>query len=97
MTRAYSPEAPLSETERSVLGSLDKIWPSSTNVTSTSLGLNDSGDNPLLFVDVIQTLNDNGMILYETFLTGQNSGPRFIDTMITARGKAALHALDADA
>lgn len=97
MRRAYSPEATLSETERSVLGSLNKIWPSATTMTPAIIGSKDSSDNPMLFVDIVQTLSDNGMILYEAFLTGQPSGPRFLDTMITARGKAALQAADADA
>ncbi|MEW4467717.1 hypothetical protein AB1K62_07800 [Parasphingorhabdus sp. JC815] len=97
MTRAYSPEANLSATERSVLGSLNKVWPSATIMTPTSLGTNDTVDNPLLFVDAVQTLSDNGMLLYEAFLTGQASGPRFLDTMITARGKAALNAVESGA
>lgn len=94
MTSAYSPEANLSETERYVLGSLNQAWPSAATMSPDMIESADAGTNPALFVDVVQTLSDNGMILYEAFLTGTGSGPRFLDTMITARGKAALQSVD---
>ena len=97
MTYAYSPEASLSETERSVLRSLNDVWPLSATVTPAMIASNGNGGNPAQFVDVIQALSDNGMILYEAFLTGQSSGPRFLDTVITARGKAMLQEAEADA
>ncbi|GAA0485232.1 hypothetical protein GCM10009096_29910 [Parasphingorhabdus litoris] len=97
MTSAYSPEANLSETERYVLGSLNQAWPSASTMTPDVIESEDNGRNPALFVDTVQTLSDNGMILYEAFLTGAASGPRFLDTMITARGKAALQSTDIDA
>ncbi len=97
MTPAYSPEAHLSETELYVLGSLNQAWPSAATMTPDVIGSDDNGGNPALFVDVVQGLSDNGMILYEAFLTGQSSGPRFLDTMITARGKAALQTTDMEA
>lgn len=90
MTCAYSPEASLSDTERSVLTSLNEAWPSSATVTPAMIASKDCGGSPAQFVDLIQTLSDNGMILYEAFLAGQSSGPRFLDVVITARGKAAL-------
>ena len=94
MTYAYSPEATLSEIERSVLRSLNAVWPSPVTVTPSTVVLNGSGGDPAYFVDVIQTLSDNGMVLYDTFLTGQASGPRFLDMVITARGKAALNEIE---
>ncbi|MEP3224976.1 MAG: hypothetical protein ABJO01_03295 [Parasphingorhabdus sp.] len=97
MTFAYSPEATLSETERYVLGSLNQTWPSAATMTPDMIESHEAADNPALFVDAVQTLSDNGMILYEAFLTGHISGPRFLDTMITARGKAALQSSDVDA
>ncbi len=97
MTPAYSPEATLSDTELYVLGSLNQAWPSSATMTPDVIESEDKGSNPALFVDTVQTLSDNGMILYEAFLTGSGSGPRFLDSMITARGKAALQSSDIDA
>lgn len=97
MTSAYSPEANLSETERYVLGSLNQAWPSAATMTPDVIESEENRGNPALFVDVVQGLSDNGMILYEAFLTGKSSGPRFLDTMITARGKAALQSADIDA
>ena len=90
MTCAYSAEATLSDTERFVLRSLNEAWPSSATMTPAMIASKDYDGALAQFVDVIQTLSDNGMILYEAFLTGQSSGPRFLDTVITARGKAAL-------
>lgn len=90
MTCAYSPEATLSDTELSVLESLNEAWPASTIVTPAMVAFNGCGGNPAHFVDAIQTLSDNGLILYEAFLAGQSTGPRFLDVVITARGKAAL-------
>ncbi len=97
MTPAYSPEAHLSETERYVLGSLNQAWPSAATMTPDVIDSQEASSNPAMFVDAVQTLSDNGMILYEAFLTGHASGPRFLDTMITARGKAALQSTDIDA
>tara|TARA_R110000772_G_scaffold52955_1_gene121240 strand:- start:353 stop:646 length:294 start_codon:yes stop_codon:yes gene_type:complete len=97
MTFAYSPEATLSETERYVLGSLNQAWPLAATMTPDMIESEGAIGNPALFVDAVQTLSDNGMILYEAFLTGNTSGPRFLDTMITARGKAALQSTDIDA
>lgn len=97
MIPAYSPEAHLSETELYVLGSLNQAWPSAATMTPDVIASQESSSNPAMFVDAVQTLSDNGMILYEAFLTGNASGPRFLDTMITARGKAALQSTDVDA
>ncbi|HEY9091948.1 hypothetical protein [Parasphingorhabdus sp.] len=97
MTYAYSPEATLSEIEFSVLRSLNDVWPSPVTMTPSTVVSNGNGGEPAHFVDVIQTLSDNGMVLYEAFLTGQSSGPRFLDMVITARGKAALNEADVGA
>lgn len=94
MTCADSPEANLSDTERAVLRSLNEAWPSSATMTPAMIASEDRGGDPAQFVDVIQMLSDNGMILYEAFLTGQSSGPRFLDMVITARGKAELQKAD---
>ncbi len=95
MTFAYSPEAKLSDTERYVLGSLNQAWPEAATMTPDAIESEEASGNPALFVDAVQSLSDNGMILYEAFLTGHATGPRFLDTMITARGKAALQSIDA--
>lgn len=90
MTCAYSPEATLSSAERCVLGTLNQAWPSAATMTPEVIRSCESGDDKTAFVDMVQNLSDNGMILYEAFLTGASSEPRFLDSMITARGKAAL-------
>ena len=46
---------------------------------------------------MIQSLNDNGLILYEAFLMEASSGLRFIEMMITPRGKAALRMAEVEA
>ncbi|MEH6758022.1 MAG: hypothetical protein V7676_10950 [Parasphingorhabdus sp.] len=94
MTFAYSSEATLSETERYVLGSLNQSWPSPATMTPAVLQTRHGESDSAHFVNIVQTLSDNGMILYEAFLTSKSSGPRFLDTMITARGKAALQSSD---
>jgi hypothetical protein len=92
MTCAYPPEATLSSAERCVLGTLNQVWPSAATMTPDVFDCETPQDNQASFVNTVQNLSDNGMILYEAFLAGSTSEPRFLDTMITARGKAALQA-----
>jgi DNA-binding MarR family transcriptional regulator len=82
-------EAHLSTEELHVLGYLNEQWPNAATITPNAI--TSSGQiEKTAFVDVIQSLNDNGLILYEAFVMGAESGLRFIETMITARGRAAL-------
>jgi len=94
MTCAHAPESNLSSAERCVLGVLDQAWPATATVTPDLIQSEERQYAKTTFVEIIQHLSDNGMVLYEAFLAGSASEPRFLDMMITARGKAALHSLD---
>ena len=100
MAYAQSFEPALSIDELNVLGFLDRQWPVPATVTPGVRNGNGNGaqvPGPAEFVETVQALNDNGLILYEAFLIEASSGTRFVDAMITARGKAALrrHGVDA--
>lgn len=83
-------EPAVSTNELTVLGYLDRHWPYSATVTAKVLLPYQRDINKSDFVDLIQSLNDKGFILYEVFLIDAPTGLRFIETMITARGRAAL-------
>ena len=91
-TMAYTQtlEPAVSADELTVLKFLDRHWPHSTTVTTKVLPRSTHPIDKSEFVDLIQSLSDNGLILYEAFLMEASSGLRFIETMITARGRAAL-------
>ena len=93
---AYSPmlEPAFSADELLVLGYLDRHWPRSSTVTHRLLLQSYRAIDKLEFVDLIQSLSDSGMISYEAFLMEASSGFRFVETMITARGRAALKAAE---
>jgi hypothetical protein len=77
----------LSPADLRLLGFLNQKWPMSTTLTPYTVPV---ASGHAEFVDIIQTLSDNGLISYEAFLMQSSQGLRFIGTMITARGKAAL-------
>jgi hypothetical protein len=98
MSYAQSFEPALSNDELTVLGFLDHHWPLPATVTpGVRNGNGAPAPEPADFVETVQTLNDNGLILYEAFLIEASSGTRFIDAMITARGRAALRQYNVDA
>ena len=97
MAYTHTLEPAISADELMVLGYLDRHWPLSAAVTVDLLPVTDHPIDKSEFVDLIQTLNDNGLISYEAFLMEASSGLRFIETMITARGRAALRTADMDA
>jgi hypothetical protein len=81
-------EPQLSLADLRLLGYLKQKWPMSTTVTPYTVPI---AAGHAEFVDIIQTLSDNGLIAYEAFLMQSSQGLRFIGMTITARGKAALH------
>jgi hypothetical protein len=83
-------EPQLSPTDLRLLGYLNQKWPASATVTPHTVALAGRENARAEFVDMMQTLSDNGLISYEAFLMQSSLGLRFIGTMITARGKAAL-------
>jgi hypothetical protein len=83
-------EPQLSPADLRLLGHLHQKWPTSTTVTPFTVSLSPTDDGRAAFVSMMQTLSDNGLISYEAFLMQPSLGLRFIGTMITARGKAAL-------
>jgi hypothetical protein len=83
-------EPQLSPADLRLLGYLNQKWPASTTVTPNTVPFAANGNARAEFVDMMQTLSDNGLISYEAFLMQSSLGLRFIGTMITARGKAAL-------
>lgn len=98
MAYAQSFEPALSTAELNVLEFLERKWPIPATVTPGVLAERSAevfGKSE--FVESIQHLSDNGLILYEAFLIEASSGMRFTDTMITARGKAALRQCNVDA
>lgn len=90
-------EPQLSISELRLLGHLHQKWPVSATVTPRIAPLVGNGLANAEFVEMIQTLNDNGLISYEAFLIDASSGMRFIETIITPRGKAALQAAEVHA
>ena len=90
-------EPAFSADELAVLGYLDQQWPHPSTVTTKVMPFAERPVNRSEFVDVVQTLSDNGLILYEAFLIEASSGLRFIETMITARGRAALRSTEVHA
>lgn len=94
MAYAHMLEPAVSADELTVLGYLDRHWPQSATVTPKMLLQSHRSIDKLEFVDLIQTLSDSGMISYEAFLMEASSGLRFVETMITARGRAALKSGD---
>jgi hypothetical protein len=89
MVYTQSLEPQLSQLELRVLGFLNQRWPSTATVTPHIVPAAESADRAA-FVEAIQSLSDNGLISYEAFLMGTGSSLRFVETMITARGRAAL-------
>lgn len=96
MVLPHSLEPHLSTTEWRVLGYLNQQWPSAATVTPDLVPFAGSSDRTA-FVDVMQSLSDNGLILYEAFAMGSGPSVRFIETMITARGRAALRTAEVTA
>ncbi len=90
MAYTHSLEPQLSTAELRLLGYLYQKWPLSASVTPRTASLVGNDNGNAAFVDMMQTLNDNGLISYEAFLIEASSGLRFIETMITPRGKEAL-------
>lgn len=90
-------EPRLSPADLRVLGYLNQKWPASATVTPNTVPFAASGNARAEFVDMMQTLSDNGLISYEAFLMQSSLGLRFIGTMITARGKSALQSAIIDA
>ena len=68
MAYAQSFETALSIDELNVLGFLDRQWPVPATVTPR-VGNDDDNraSDATGFVETVQTLNDNGLILYEAF------------------------------
>ncbi len=97
MAYTYMLEPAFSADELAVLGYLDQQWPNSATVTANVLPFAERSVDKSEFVDLVQTLNDNGLILYEAFLMEASLGLRFIETMITARGRAALKSAEVHA
>jgi hypothetical protein len=89
MVTVQSFEPPLSQIELRVLRYLGQHWPAATTVTPNIMPTLASEDRAA-FVNSIQALNDNGMVSYEAFVMETGSSVRFVETMITARGRAAL-------
>ena len=87
-------EPAFSADELLVMGHLDRHWPQSTTLTHKTVLQSYRPIDKLEFVDLIQSLSDSGMISYEAFLMEASSGFRFVETMITARGRAALKAAE---
>ncbi len=85
----------LSMAELRLLGHLNRMWPQTETVRPETAAMAER-DNAE-FVDMIQSLNDNGLILYEAFLMEASAGLRFVETMITPRGKAALRLAEVEA
>ena len=83
-------EPQLSPTDLRLLGYLNQKWPTSVTVTQHSVPFSGNLTERAEFVEMMQTLTDNGLISYEAFLVQSSVGLRFMGTMITARGKAAL-------
>lgn len=98
MNCAHPPETTLTTAEKCVLGTLNQAWPASATMTPEAVCNRTQSDGGLpdqaAFVNLVQNLSDNGMILYEAFLMGVETGPRFLRSMITARGRAALQSED---
>lgn len=98
MAYVQSFDAALSMAELNVLDFLDRKWPVAATVTQDVIvGRGVESLGRAAFVEAIQTLSDNGLILYEAFLVDASVGVRFTETMITARGKAALRQCNVDA
>lgn len=88
-------EPELSHAALRLLGHLNQKWPSSATVTPRTISPAAGSDDNAEFVDMVQSLNDNGMISYEAFLIDSSSGMRFIETIITPRGKATFRTSEA--
>lgn len=97
MAYTHTLEPAISDEELMVLGYLDRHWPLTATMTVGLLPITDRPKDKSEFVDLIQTLNDNGLISYEAFVVEALSGLRFIETMITARGRAALRTAEVEA
>ena len=95
MTESFQPN--LSVAELRLLGHLNRKWPLTETVRPETAAMGGTASNNAEFVDMIQSLNDNGLILYEAFLMEASSGLRFIEMMITPRGKAALRMAEVEA
>lgn len=89
MVFPQSLEPHLSQMELRVLGFLNQRWPSTATISPHIVPAIESADRTA-FVHSIQSLNDNGLISYEAFLMGTGSSLRFVESMITARGRAVL-------
>lgn len=83
-------EPQLSPAHLRLLAYLHQKWPTSTTMTPNTVPFAANGNARAEFVDMMQTLSDNGLVSYEAFLMQSSLGPRFIGTMITARGKSTL-------
>lgn len=86
-TDATQPQ--LSPAELRVLAHLNQKWPLSATLTPYTVPV---ASGHAEFVDIIQTLSDNGLVSYEAFLMQSSQGLRYIGMTITARGKFALQA-----
>lgn len=96
MALTHNPEPQLSTSEVRVLGYLYQKWPFATTVTKHSIPANGVAANAD-FVATLQSLSDNGLVTYEAFLIEASLGMRFIETMITPKGKAVLRAAEVNA
>lgn len=90
MAFAQSTLPALSAAELDVLDYLERRWPTPATVASSIFAPNADDAAKHIFIETVQRLSDNGFILYEAYLVSASSGTRFIDAMITARGRAAL-------
>jgi hypothetical protein len=97
MAYAHCSETQLSTNQLGLLGYLNQKWPLSMTVTPKATAKTGAAMDRGEFVDMVQTLSDNGLISYEAFLIEATVGARFLETLITQRGKAALHAAEVHA
>ncbi|MBO9622569.1 MAG: hypothetical protein J7500_07640 [Sphingomonas sp.] len=74
---------------RAALQSLRSSWPAVLTLRPTSIGLRTPFEHGLDFVRAVQRLSDAGLIAYEALVIGPD-GPRFVDAVLTARGRALV-------
>jgi hypothetical protein len=97
MSEFNAPGPSLSKAERYLLGYLNEKWPTPVTVTPHTTTFVTGFIPRIEFVEIMQALNDNGLISYEAFLMQSSLGVRFIGATITAKGKSALQAAAAHA
>ncbi|HVJ02715.1 MAG TPA: hypothetical protein VM662_11075 [Sphingomonas sp.] len=74
---------------RAALQSLRSSWPATLTLRPASIGLRTPFEHGLDFVRAVQRLSDAGLIAYEALVVGPD-GPRVIDAVLTARGRALV-------